>query len=477
MKLKSKKYGTFPFPDDYDVVRSIMLNKSDSAKGNNKFYSIEAHVSKDGKKFRLFSSYGRVGAPNPRKEERIPDQNRSSLDAAFESLVREKTSKKKGYREVAVASTKVGSEKAQKMVLSDDIKKDKIKGQGKPKKIIKLDPAVQKLTVRLYEEANQAIQRTLNTGQLNAAADNPLGTLTLTQIEDGRAILQEIQQKIAKDTSLIDQADPEILRLTDDFNTTIPQIIPMRPNKKAIAKDKDAMEKYLKKLALNNAEKLDEKEDMLDMLKDVEGMVDGFATDSVEAKYKEIGAEFNPLPKDTEEYKKVVKYVDKSRSRHHYWKSKVKNIWTIEIPKQNEINVKAMKKVGNIKPLFHGSRSGNILGICKNGLLMRPPGVYITGSMFGNGLYFADQSSKSEQYSMARFGGGGRGAESYFLFLADVALGKVKKYQRAQTSLNKPPRGYHSVQGEKGVSLIHNEFIVYNTTQNKLQYIIEFEVR
>ena len=106
---------------------------------------------------------------------------------------------------------------------------------------------------------------------------------------------------------------------------------------------------------------------------------------------------------------------------------------------------------------------------------MRPPGVYVTGSMFGNGLYFADQSSKSEQYSTSRFGGSnGRSSDTFFLFVTDVALGKIKKYNNAQTHLSRPPGGYQSVQGEKGYSLLHNEFIIYSLNQHILQYLIEF---
>jgi poly [ADP-ribose] polymerase len=96
--------------------------------------------------------------------------------------------------------------------------------------------------------------------------------------------------------------------------------------------------------------------------------------------------------------------------------------------------------------------------------------------MFGNGLYFADQSSKSEQYSTSRFGGSGRrGRNTFFMFIADTALGKIKKYQTAQVGLTKPPRGFNSVQGAKGYSLLHNEFIIYDIKQHLLQYLIEFK--
>lgn len=470
MKLKSSRFGTKPFPADYDVVETVTLNKTDLKGGNNKFYIIESHVSKDGKKFRLYSRYGRVGA-HGMEEERWPEQDRESLDAAFAQLKKEKTSKRKGYVEVKVAQSKMGSAVAQTMVLSDDVKKDKVKSSDKKNGAsIKLDKTVAKLVERLYTEAGQAVRSQLS-GTLKTTTENPLGTLTLGQIEAGRDVLQEIQKLITKDPSYKDSIKKKILDLSNQFYSVIPQTMAKRPKTK---EGKAAMDTWLMGMALNNADKLDEKEDLLELLSDVEGMVGGFASDDVVTKYREIGCQYTWLDPADPKRKKVEAYMKKSRSQRHSWSAKILNVWAMSVKGQKDKHVPTMQKVGNIKPLFHGSRAANILGICKRGLLLRPPGVYVTGSMFGNGLYFADQSSKSEQYSMARFGGSGSRGSSCFMFVADVALGKIKKYQDAQTHLQKPPRGYHSVQGEKGRWLYHNEFIIYDIGQHVLQYLVEF---
>jgi len=473
MKLKSSKFGEFSFPTDYDVIKSVVLNKTDLAEGNNKFYNIEAHMSKDGKKYRLYSCYGRVGTPGV-KEERIPGQSKEALLEAFEDLFSEKTSNKKGYKEVKVATTKTGSDQGNKLILSDDIKKDNL---THAKANTNISAPVASLVTRLYNEAGQACSSQLNTGQLNATAENPLGTLTLTQINDGRSILQDIQKLLKKDKSLIDSAEPELVRLSNQFYTTIPQVIPLRPKKAKLTDSEFGknMEVYLRNIALNNTTKLDEKEDLLDLLIDVKGMISGFATTDIAKKYAEIGCKFNILDQSTQEFQSIKDYVISTRSSHHHWGIKVERIWKIAIGKQLVDNLPVMQRIGNIKPLFHGSRPANILGICRKGLIQRPPGVYITGSMFGaSGLYFADQSSKSEQYAIARFGGGAGNGSTYFMFVADVALGKVKKYQTSQPWLDQPPAGYDSVQGEKGSSLLHNEFIIYNAKQHILQYLIEF---
>lgn len=475
MKLPSQKFGTMKFPDDYDVVRTATLNKTDLAGGNNKFYQIEAHVSKDKKKFRLFSCYGRVGADGV-KEERVPDQTESSLLQAFDSLKAEKTGKSKGYVEVKMAAVKVGSAVANAQILSDDVKKDKLitAGDDKVSAKAKLHQSIEQLVERLYEEAGQAVQRQLS-GSLNATAENPLGTLTLSQIEHGRGILQEIQQLIADKPKLKGTVNKDLVNLSNKFFSAIPQKIAHRPKP---SEGQKVLDEWLKTIVLNDEQRLDDKEELLKLLSDVQGMVGGFATSDIYKKYSEIGCEYTFVPKADERFKKVEDYVNKTRSNRHDWKVDVLNLWSVNVKGQKDKHVPTMKDVGNIKPLFHGSRPQNILGICKKGLLLRPPGVYITGSMFGNGVYFADQSSKSEQYS---FGGGwgsrGSRKDTYFMFVADVALGKIKEYEDAQSHLNSAPKGYHSVLGKKGRYLYHNEFIIYDIKQHVLQYLIEFRTR
>lgn len=474
MKLPSQKFGTMAFPSDYDVIRTAMLNKTDLAGGNNKFYLIEAHASKDRKKFRLFSCYGRVGAEGVKEERVPPSMDEQTLLSCFESLKSEKTGRSKGYVEVGMASVKVGSEVGKAKILSDDIKKDKVitANEDKADKP-KLAAQTSRLVERLYTEAGQAVQNQLS-GSLNSTAENPLGTLTLSQIEHGRKLLQEIQQMLTDKPKWKGGINDDLVRLSNQFFSAIPQKIAHRPKP---SEGQKALDEWLKTIVLNDEKRLDEKEELLGLLSDVQGMVGGFATNDVHQKVKEIGCEYTYHETSDEKHKKIERYMNETRSSRHDWKVDVINVWSVNVKGQREKHVSAMKEVGNIKPLFHGSRPQNILGICKHGLLMRPPGVYITGSMFGNGLYFADQSSKSEQYSFGGGYGSRYGKDTYFMFVADVALGKIKGYRDAQSHLTKPPSGYDSVQGEKGSYLLHNEFIIYDIKQHILQYLVEFRAK
>lgn len=476
MKLAAQRFGTAKFPDDYDVVRTAMLNKTDLVGGNNKFYLIEAHVSKDKNKYRLFSCYGRVGVDGM-KEERIPPQDEPSLLAAFDSLKSEKTGKSKGYVEVAMANVKVGSDVGKAKILSDDIKKDKVVTAGDdPAKAVArivMHKTVEKLIDRLYTEAGQAVQKQLS-GSLKSTADNPLGTLTLTQIDTGRKILGEIHTLLSDKPKLKGTVNSDLVKLSNQFFSAIPQTIPHRPKP---SEGQVVLDNWLKTIVLNDEKRLDDKEELMGLLSDVHGMVDGFATTDLGKKYQEVGCEYQYLATSCITRQKIEKYMNESRSDRHDWKVEVVNVWTVSVKGQKEKHLPTMKEIGNVKPLFHGSRPANILGICKHGLLLRPPGAIVTGSMFGNGLYFADQSSKSEQYSFAGGWGSSYGPTTYFMFVADVALGTIKEYEESQGHLHKAPAGYHSVLGKKGRQLYHNEYIVYDLKQHILQYLVEFRPR
>ena len=132
--------------------------------------------------------------------------------------------------------------------------------------------------------------------------------------------------------------------------------------------------------------------------------------------------------------------------------------------------------------LFHGTRSVNVGGILKSSLRLPKTlvGVQTTGAMFGPGLYFADDWKKSAGYtsldsSYWSGGSGGISGRGAFLFVCDVVLGNSYVSTRAK-GFSQPPDGFHSVFGScKGIgSLMNNEFIIYNTNQHRLRYLVEF---
>ena len=129
---------------------------------------------------------------------------------------------------------------------------------------------------------------------------------------------------------------------------------------------------------------------------------------------------------------------------------------------------------------WHGSRNENWFNIIQTGLMIRPSGAVHTGSMFGDGIYFADKAQKSLGYSSLRGsywanGGSNKG----YLALFDVHLGTQKEilhhtsscYSLSKSVMDK--EGYDSVFAKGGADLRNNEFIIYDGKQCTIAYIIE----
>jgi poly [ADP-ribose] polymerase len=77
---------------------------------------------------------------------------------------------------------------------------------------------------------------------------------------------------------------------------------------------------------------------------------------------------------------------------------------------------------------FHGSRNENWFNILQTGLLIRPSGAVHTGSMFGDGIYFADKAQKSIGYTSLRGSYWAHGGDNKaFLALFDVHFGQAKR--------------------------------------------------
>jgi poly [ADP-ribose] polymerase len=91
--------------------------------------------------------------------------------------------------------------------------------------------------------------------------------------------------------------------------------------------------------------------------------------------------------------------------------------------------------------------------------------------MFGPGVYFSDQSTKSIRYATGAWGGSGA-KDRKFMFLADVAMGKM--YIPSGATHAKCPSGYDSTFAKGGQSSVaNNEMIVYHLGQVKPVIIME----
>ena len=162
--------------------------------------------------------------------------------------------------------------------------------------------------------------------------------------------------------------------------------------------------------------------------------------------------------------------------------NQMKNVYKVVNNKTQVRFDKNFEKASVKKKRFywHGSRNENWFNILQTGLLIRPSGAVHTGSMFGDGIYFADKAQKSIGYSSLRGSYWAHGGDNKaFLALFDVHLGNQKEiihhdsscYKLSDNVLKKD--GYDSVFAKGGADLRNNEFIVYKPEQCTVSHLIE----
>ncbi len=178
-------------------------------------------------------------------------------------------------------------------------------------------------------------------------------------------------------------------------------------------------------------------------------------------------------PCDAAEFKRISKkYYDTAQGGHAAVQAglKPKRAWTLSIAHMDEAFEKDGKKVGNIMELWHGTRVGNLLSIFSRGLII-PPWAD-AGRMFGDGIYFSDQSTKSLNYAYGYWGGGSRDNTCYML-LNDVAMGRPY-IPRSTGSWKSAPDGCDSTFAKAGQCVANNEMIIYRPSQCRPVRLVEF---
>lgn len=227
---------------------------------------------------------------------------------------------------------------------------------------------------------------------------------------------------------------------------------------------------------IDNNRKLEEKFELLDALESAVKMGSNLNKNS-NTRYKALGAEIELLT-DKDEIQRIKKHVYETKAPNHrglnVWNIKVKNIFKVKLPDERRKFETKGKLLGNVRELFHGSRNCNVLSILKNGLKIFRNHPTKAGDMFGPGLYFADNSTKSANYCTGFWNSSklSKKYHNHYMFLADVAMGKMLKETRA--TMKRPSRNYDSVKGCRGSNLYNNEYVIYTEEQATLKYIIEF---
>lgn len=456
---KENGAGEPKFPTDFEVLKKAVLQVTDIKNNNNKYYAVELHSAKN--KYRIFTHYGRTDDLNTNpnagvRETRYVD-SLAEAEGLYNKIYKEKTSVRKGYKEVNLASSKIGSSKSvgQSSGTIDDatLKKlaDKTPASTKAPAIT-LHKDVQDIVSYLYSEATNALTSTVNATITANGIETPLGVLTIGQIEKGQVVLDGLATMLGKKKKDSD----ELMQLSGDFYTAIPHRFGRSKEQAQLA-------------VIDSLNKLLEKQDTLQLMRDmlnVNGKTNVLVNPEIESKYKALNCEIDLAPAG--QYKEIKEYFEKSVVRGGS-KVKVKNLWKIKRPDEY---VHFTKDIDNHKLLFHGSASKNWVGILSRGLLL--PKIVVTlgvhrtdAGWLGSGIYFGDAACTSAGYAHP----GKRGTR--FIAIANVALGKMKDYSKITYGLTAPPAGYHSTHGVRGTQFSDNEYVIYDHAQQKLEYLIE----
>lgn len=408
----------------------------DIENNNNKFWNIELHD--DGT---VITSYGRVGfdahfTPFPKKGESF-----------YNSKVREKI--RKGYTPQATISGTTTTRTVPKGDLTAIARKQILSAKANPV----LDDLVGRLAAA---NVHQILEST--TLQYNAASGSfstPLGLVTAEGVLAARKHLSDIAQLVQR------KAYEDTIPFLNQYLRLIPQDIGMRrlepatfvPDMAAIAQQNGILDSLEASLLM--AAPMDDKSDL-----------------EPEKRLFNVSLD---LMTDTREIGRIRSlYQSTSNVIHAASAFQVKSVYTVQIDAMKTAFEKHGKPLGNVRTLWHGTRVGNVLSILKNGFMIPPASAsHCTGRLFGNGVYFAIQSTKSLNYSYgAAPGQRGGYSNSCFMFLVDVAMGKsyVPRYGE-----HLPKAGYDSTWAKPGQSGIQNdEIIVYKTNQANPILLVEF---
>lgn len=448
-----------PFPSSYEVTKKAVLQVTDIKTNRNKYYALELHSAKN--KYRVYTHYGRTDDLDSNPDAGIREcrycSSLSEAESLYTKIYKSKTSSTKGYKEINLASSKIGSKKSigsssglvdDKTLkkLSTDDKKIKVEIISKPS----ITTEVQKLVSHLYDEATDALTSSVNATITANGIETPLGVLTLGQIDKGQDILDKIVSALSKKKKDKD----EIVDLSGQFYTVIPHKFG-RSKVEALS------------AVISTPQQVSAKEDTLQLMRDmlnVNGKTNVLVSKDIEKKYQALNCEINILDKSSDDFKKIKAYAQKKCSY-----AKVKNIYTI---KRHQEHKEFANHIGNNKLLFHGSSARNWVGILSRGLLLPKKVVALGGyrtdeGWLGHGIYFGDIIQTALQYADSGELG------SQFISLATVALGKIKQFEDITYGLTKPPKGYDSCHGISGTEFDDDEFVIYDNKQQKLEYLLE----
>ncbi len=478
------------------VLEEVTLNWTDltgaktgaTALGSNKFY--RAQLFSD---FTVVFTYGRVGQAG-----QVQTLKGKDLADAQKQLKKKIDSKlAKGYTKVEL---RTDAEEKKKTASASAPAAD---GTSKPKAPAKksaFHPEVEDLLGVIYNSTANALASGLSSSA-GATKDAPLGNLSDKQLDKGADILDEIEKLVAGKPK-----PKDLVELTNDYLSSIPrQIDHARKGKKL---DLDA-------IVINSKERIAEQRQFIGLLRDAFLVKDVFADAAVvedphEVWYQGLKCDMEWIDPKSDRYKEIKGLFDTGQSpvnSNFFGKLKVGRVWKLEQQGRKSSfdtyasSLATKKDATGVTPGWHGTRTENLMGICKTGLLMPqnlPKGVHVTGRAFGLGIYhtpcWPDSGGKTKDEkgkTFTRYNGALKScnytslkgafyhrnntANTGFVFLEELALGVPELALEACFDKPAPKKGcdYIYARAHGHASLSNDEVVTFDENASRRTAILE----
>ncbi|XP_062080552.1 poly [ADP-ribose] polymerase 1 [Humulus lupulus] len=461
--------------EDGKSIYNTTLNMSDLSTGVNSYYILQIIQDDKSLDCYVYRKWGRVGTKIG--GEKLEEFSKSDAISEFKRIFREKTG---NSWEAWLEKQNFQKQPGKFFPLDIDYGVNKkVSKKNQQKQDSKLAPPLAELMKMLFNV--ETYRAAMMEFEINMS-EMPLGKLSKHNIQKGFEALTEIQNLLKNSNHNPSMLESLIVDASNRFFTVIPSIHPH------VIRDEDDFKSKLK---------------MLEALQDIEiaSKLVGFDVDdgdeSLDDKYKKLRCDIDPIPRDSADYHLIEKYLLTTHAPTHTdWSLELEEVFSLEREGELDKFAPYREKLGNKMLLWHGSRLTNFVGILSQGLRIAPPEAPATGYMFGKGVYFADLVSKSAQYCYTD-----RKSPVGLMLLSEVALGEVYELKKAKY-MDKPPQGKHSTKGlgkkvpqqseyvkwkddvvvpcgkpvpsnVKASELMYNEYIVYNTAQVKMQYLLK----
>jgi len=464
---------------------SCTLNQTDIESNSNKFYVMQ--IIKTAKSYELFKRYGRIGETGTIRIESFSNEFEAINE--FLSLYKSKTGNTFGTDSFTKKSGKYFLTTFAKIKDENIIKTDTPPTTNETN----LDDTIdEKLKYLLDLISNEKM---LSDTLIKLNIDHkkmPLGKISDEQINNAHDILNNLKQlciDVRTNNIPIDDVMTEILNLSSQYYTYVPYSCGRK-----------------KPPVLKTESDIDTCIDLINELKNVQFTYSITQSQSnkninrLSNVYSQLNAKVEPLDPSLQIFTELQKYVKNTHCATHYCKLEIQNIYTItKSTDANYDNFVNKNNITNKMLLFHGSPVANWCSIIRHGLCLDPSklGVQITGKMFGYGIYFANAISKSFNYC-----GSEKSDNIAVLAIAEVAIGdphiqyhsnsclsqrdldKVNKNSTWGVGANTPssltvldnvviPNGIIAKNNSTTkCDLLYDEFIIYNTDQHKIKYLI-----